>query len=62
MRDKRSNKTKGYGFVSFKDPADFTRAIKVRIQGDVEQSRCVYRGCRAIKMRILGRDNDQGCP
>ena len=29
VRDKRSNKTKGYGFVSFKDPADFTRAIKV---------------------------------
>jgi len=28
IRDKRSNKTKGYGFVSFKDPNDFTRAIK----------------------------------
>jgi len=28
IRDKRSNKTKGYGFVSFKDPSDFTRAIK----------------------------------
>merc|ERR550534_420264 len=23
VRDKRSNKTKGYGFVSFRDPADF---------------------------------------
>jgi len=28
VRDKRSNKTKGYGFVSFKDPGDFTKAIK----------------------------------
>jgi len=28
VRDKRSNKTKGYGFVSFKSPDDFTRAIK----------------------------------
>jgi len=28
VRDKRSNKTKGFGFVSFKDPQDFTRAMK----------------------------------
>lgn len=28
VRDKRTNKTKGYGFVSFKDPADFTKAMK----------------------------------
>ncbi|XP_065561433.1 RNA-binding protein 42-like isoform X2 [Artemia franciscana] len=28
IRDKRSNKTKGYGFVSFKDPQDFIRAMK----------------------------------
>ena len=26
IRDKKTNKTKGYGFVSFKDPMDFTRA------------------------------------
>ena len=32
VRDKRSNKTKGYGFVSFRDPADFTKAIKVSNQ------------------------------
>jgi hypothetical protein len=28
IRDKRNNKSKGYGFVSFKDPQDFARAIK----------------------------------
>lgn len=28
IRDKRTNKTKGYGFISFKDPADFTKAMK----------------------------------
>lgn len=28
IRDKRTNKTKGYGFVSFKDPNDFSRAVK----------------------------------
>ena len=28
VRDKRSNKTKGYGFISFKNPDDFTKAIK----------------------------------
>ncbi|KAI8733786.1 cytokinesis protein sepA [Biomphalaria glabrata] len=28
VRDRRTNKTKGYGFVSFKDPLDFTRAMR----------------------------------
>lgn len=28
IRDKRTNKSKGYGFVSFKEPADFTKAMK----------------------------------
>lgn len=28
IRDKRTNKSKGYGFISFRDPADFTRAMK----------------------------------
>jgi len=28
VRDKRSQKTKGYGFVSFKDPNDFVKAMK----------------------------------
>lgn len=28
VRDKRTNKSKGYGFISFKDPTDFTKAMK----------------------------------
>lgn len=28
IRDKRTSKSKGYGFVSFKDPQDFIRAMK----------------------------------
>ena len=28
VRDRRTNKSKGYGFVSFKDPNDFTRAVR----------------------------------
>ena len=28
VRDKRSQKTRGYGFVSFKDPNDFVRAMR----------------------------------
>ena len=28
VRDKRSNKTKGYGFLSFKDSKDYLRAMK----------------------------------
>ncbi|KAK5644209.1 hypothetical protein RI129_008054 [Pyrocoelia pectoralis] len=43
VRDKRTNKTKGYGFVSFKDPADFTKAMK-EMNGR-------YVGSRPIKLR-----------
>lgn len=28
VRDKRSNKTKGYGFASFKDSADYVKAMR----------------------------------
>lgn len=28
VRDKKTNKSKGYGFLSFKDPNDFVKAMK----------------------------------
>ena len=28
LRDRKTNKTKGYGFVSFKDPNDFIKAMR----------------------------------
>ncbi|ESO99891.1 hypothetical protein LOTGIDRAFT_112714 [Lottia gigantea] len=43
VRDRRSNKSKGYGFVSFKDPGDFTRAMR-----DMNGK---YVGNRPIKLR-----------
>lgn len=43
VRDKRTNKSKGYGFVSFKDPQDYARAIK---EWDGK-----YLGSRPIKLR-----------
>ncbi|XP_074038312.1 RNA-binding protein 42-like [Leptinotarsa decemlineata] len=43
IRDKRTNKSKGYGFVSFMESADFTKAMK-EINGR-------YVGSRPIKLR-----------
>uniref|UniRef100_A0A336M4T0 RNA-binding protein 42 n=1 Tax=Culicoides sonorensis TaxID=179676 RepID=A0A336M4T0_CULSO len=43
IRDKRSSKSKGYGFVSFKDPQDFIKAMK-EMDGR-------YVGSRPIKLR-----------
>ncbi|XP_048772855.1 RNA-binding protein 42-like [Ostrea edulis] len=43
VRDKRTNKTKGYGFVSFKDPNDFVQAMR-EMNGK-------YVGNRPIKLR-----------
>uniref|UniRef100_A0ABD2WNF1 RNA-binding protein 42 n=1 Tax=Trichogramma kaykai TaxID=54128 RepID=A0ABD2WNF1_9HYME len=43
VRDKRTNKTKGFGFVSFKDPQDFIKAMK-EVNGK-------YVGSRPIKLR-----------
>lgn len=43
VRDKQSGKTKGYGFVSFKDPWDMTKALR-EMQGK-------YVGNRPMKLR-----------
>lgn len=43
LRDKRTNKTRGYGFVSFRDPQDFARAMR-EMNGK-------YVGNRPIKLR-----------
>lgn len=43
VRDKRTNKSKGYGFISFRDAADYAKAIK-----DWDGK---YLGCRPIKLR-----------
>lgn len=43
VRDKRTNKSKGYGFISFSDPQDYIRAMK-EMNGK-------YVGSRPIKLR-----------
>merc|ERR1712088_147143 len=43
IRDKKTNKTKGFGFISFKEPGDFTKAMR-EMNGK-------YVGSRPIKMR-----------
>ena len=43
VREKRTGKSKGYGFISFRDPQDYARAVK---EWDGK-----YLGCRPIKLR-----------
>ena len=39
VRDKRTNKSKGYGFISFSDPQDYIRAMK-EMNGEYLLSSC----------------------
>lgn len=62
IRDKRTSKSKGYGFVSFKDPQDFIRAMK-EMDGKLSQTpfdssladnACLHNECaRVIPPRCL---------
>ena len=57
VRDKRSNKTKGYGFVSFKSPDDFTKAIK-EMNGRMDK--IFSASCKPLVFRsICGLQTDQ---
>lgn len=39
VRDKKTNKSKGYGFLSFKDPNDFIKAMREMNGKSQDQSR-----------------------
>ena len=43
VRDKRSSKTKGYGFLSFKDSKDYLRAMK-------EMNGKIFINCKKLSM------------
>ncbi len=47
IRDRYSKKTKGYGFVSFKDPKDFMSAMR-EMNGE-----CVVAQCRINHLQIV---------
>jgi len=54
LRDKRSGKTKGFGFVSFRDPSDFARAVK-----EVNGKYIGNRPCKIKKSRWKDRLDDE---
>ncbi|KAI8842554.1 hypothetical protein BC829DRAFT_364238 [Chytridium lagenaria] len=54
VRDKKSSKTRGYGFVSFKDPNDFVKALR-EMDGK-------YVGNRPIKLRKSTWDDRNANP
>jgi hypothetical protein len=48
VRDGRTKKPKGYGFVSFADPADFTKVFVSEVCVVERQILCVYVVCDEI--------------
>ncbi|KAL1883148.1 hypothetical protein VTK73DRAFT_9515 [Phialemonium thermophilum] len=57
IRDKRTNKSKGYGFVSFSDPDDFFQAAK-EMNGKYIQSHpvVVHKAKTEIKPQVIKED------
>jgi len=49
VRDKRTQKSKGYGFISFSEPDDFARAWK-----EMNGNQTIDNGCR---VNIIGVDS-----
>ncbi len=53
IRDRYSKKTKGYGFVSFKEPKDFMNAMR-EMNGELEFRKIHYASCfRSIQNKFL---------
>ena len=48
VRDGRTKKPKGYGFVSFADPADFTKVFVSEVCVGERQILCVYVVCDEV--------------
>ena len=49
IRDKWTKKTKGYGFVSFKDPHDYMQAMK-EMNGQFKCTIIIFRCCTCTQM------------
>jgi len=54
VRDRRTMKTRGFGFVSFKDPADFIRATK-ELNGIFSLHKNLNFQCSYMYIYLLGR-------
>jgi len=54
VRDKRSGKTKGFGFVSFSDPSDFAKALK-----EMNGQYIGNRPCKLRRSRWKDREDEE---